>query len=276
MTRNPLASWTITAGLLLTATNVFAQITVEQDGSGDHTTITAAINAAEDGDLILIGPGTYAEGPISFLGKELTLDGVDATTRIVQAAVDGDSVFIIDGGQEEIVNAIENLTISGARASANGGGILLSNQSSLSVIGCTFEDNQSGKTFNGGGLCITNQSRCTVQDSLFTDNTATGGRGGGVYVSNDSELFISGTDFIENSAAVGGGACIDRPGDCSVDRCVFAGNTAGSGGGLSIGSNDGKDAGLDAPMVVSCAFSGNTAGSGGAIRMVTYLSLIHI
>jgi len=270
MNRNPLASWTLTAGLLLTATNVFAQITVEQDGSGDHTTITAAINAAEDGDLILIGPGTYAEGPISFLGKELTLDGVDATTRIVQAAVDGDSIFIIDGGQEEIVNAIENLTISGARASANGGGILLSDQSSLYVVDCTFEDNQSGENFNGGGLCITNQSRCTVEGCLFTDNTATGGRGGGLYVSNDSELFISSTEFIGNFAGVGGGACIDRPGDCSFDRCLFAGNTAGSGGGLSIGSNEGKSAGLDAPMVVSCAFSGNTAATGGAIRMVTY------
>ena len=270
MDRTTLASWTTTAGLLLTAPNVFAQITVEQDGSGDHTTITAAISAAPDGSTILIGPGTYAEGPISFLGKELTLDGVDPATRIVQAAADGDSVFIIDGGQEEIFNAIENLTISGARASANGGGILLSNQSSLYVVGCTFEDNQSGENFNGGGLCINNQSRCVVRTSLFTDNIATGGRGGGLYVSNDSELFISKTDFIRNSAGVGGGACIDRPGDCSVDRCFFAGNSAGSGGGLSIGSNDGVSAGLDAPMVVSCAFSGNTAGTGGAIRLVTY------
>ena len=97
MDRTTLASWTTTAGLLLTAPNVFAQITVEQDGSGDHTTITAAISAAPDGSTILIGPGTYAEGPISFLGKELTLDGVDPATRIVQAAADGDSVLEVAG-----------------------------------------------------------------------------------------------------------------------------------------------------------------------------------
>ena len=244
-----------------------AQITVEQDGSGDHTTITAAISAAPDGSTILIGPGTYAEGPISFLGKELTLDGVDAATRIVQAAADGDSVFIIDGGQEELFNAIENLD-QRARASANGGGILLSNQSSLSVIGCTFKTTDPGDiqrwrplhhrpvTLHGEGQSVHRQCAPAVAGrSLRLE------RFGTVHL----------RDGLHRKLRRRGWRCMHRPSRrLLVDRCVFAGNTAGLGGGLSIGSNDGKGAGLDAPMVVSCAFSGNTAGSGGAIRMVTY------
>lgn len=34
---------------------------VEQDGSGDFTTIQAAVNAAADGDVIAIGPGHYSD-----------------------------------------------------------------------------------------------------------------------------------------------------------------------------------------------------------------------
>ena len=34
-----------------------ATITVEQDGSGDYTTITEAIHAATKGDTVLVGPG---------------------------------------------------------------------------------------------------------------------------------------------------------------------------------------------------------------------------
>lgn len=255
-------------GLMFTGHSAFGQITVEQDGSGDHTTITAAIAAASDGDTILIGAGTYPEGPISFLGKELTLDGVDPSTRIISSERDGDPVFVIDGGQEEMFNALENLTISGARSTGDGGGILL-DQSSLHVINCTIEDNQTGTDLNGGGLCITNGSRCVVSSSRFVDNLASGGRGGGLYVSDDSEVWLRNTDFINNSAAVGGGACIDLAGDCTADRCVFAGNSATSGGGLSIGGNN-KTAGLETPRVISCAFTGNTAGTGGAIRMVPY------
>ena len=55
------------AGLLaITASGVVAQegttITVAQDGSGDHDTISAAIEAATAGDTILIATGTYPEG----------------------------------------------------------------------------------------------------------------------------------------------------------------------------------------------------------------------
>ncbi|MGA1873718.1 MAG: hypothetical protein ACMUHY_08600, partial [Thermoplasmatota archaeon] len=34
---------------------------VDQGGSGDFTTIMGAVNAASDGDTILVNPGTYGE-----------------------------------------------------------------------------------------------------------------------------------------------------------------------------------------------------------------------
>ena len=48
--------------LAITASGVVAQegatITVAQDGSGDHDTISAAVDAANAGDTVLIEPGT--------------------------------------------------------------------------------------------------------------------------------------------------------------------------------------------------------------------------
>jgi len=42
---------------------------VEQDGSGEYTVIQDALDAAADGDSILIGPGFYQEyRPYSFPG----------------------------------------------------------------------------------------------------------------------------------------------------------------------------------------------------------------
>ncbi len=52
----------------------------------DYTTIQGAIDAAVDGDLVLVAPRTYVEN-IDFLGKEITLQSAG-----------GADVTIIDGG----------------------------------------------------------------------------------------------------------------------------------------------------------------------------------
>jgi hypothetical protein len=81
--RNPryLSALGIAASLfLLSASAVVAQdgatLTVAQDGSGDHDTISAAIEAATDGDTILIAPGEYVEN--LYIDKPVTLRGVGA------------------------------------------------------------------------------------------------------------------------------------------------------------------------------------------------------
>ncbi|MBN1434733.1 hypothetical protein JW921_08240, partial [Candidatus Fermentibacterales bacterium] len=54
--------------LLLPATSVGGTLHVP----GDYPSIQSAINAAVDGDTVLVGPGLWA-GPISFAGKEIVV-----------------------------------------------------------------------------------------------------------------------------------------------------------------------------------------------------------
>lgn len=69
-------------------------MTVAQDGTGDYTTIQAAIDAVEDGyrALIYIRPGEYDEniyaGTKDNTGKYISLIGEDAATTILTSSVD--------------------------------------------------------------------------------------------------------------------------------------------------------------------------------------------
>lgn len=62
-------------------------IVVAQDGSGDYTTITEAIEAAVDGDSILVRPGTYSE--FLDITKDITITGEGAV--VIEAGKQGDN-----------------------------------------------------------------------------------------------------------------------------------------------------------------------------------------
>ena len=69
--------FSILAGFLLLAPVAHgATLIVQPDGSGDYSTIQAAVDAASDGDVIELGDGTFSGAGnwnVTFAGKAITI-----------------------------------------------------------------------------------------------------------------------------------------------------------------------------------------------------------
>ncbi|MCP4834785.1 MAG: hypothetical protein GY895_08460, partial [Phycisphaera sp.] len=138
---------------LLLATSALAcvttadTITVCAEGC-DHVSINAAIDAANDGDVIQLAAETYTEeGPIDTDGKAVTIRGVIAEDE------SGTPLSILDGNGthrvlvcrrgEDARTILENLVVTNGHDPAGGNGMANLDASHPTLRNCTF-------TLNGG------------------------------------------------------------------------------------------------------------------------------
>ncbi|MAE69626.1 MAG: hypothetical protein CME06_04050 [Gemmatimonadetes bacterium] len=148
---------------------------------GDYERIQDAIDAASDGDEVIIALGTYVESMIDFRGKAITVHGPEPGVGIgeTQPVVDGGgagSVFLFQSA-EPAEAKLAHLTIRGGNAE-NGGGIRCE-QASPTIEHCTIENNSA--LAEGGGFTIgDDESHATLVDCLIAENQAEYA-GGGVY-----------------------------------------------------------------------------------------------
>lgn len=63
----------IFCAIMVISTGVYAQIVVDQSGSGNATTIQAGIDLAPDGGFVTINGGIYLETDITIDGKDITI-----------------------------------------------------------------------------------------------------------------------------------------------------------------------------------------------------------
>ena len=107
-------AWALGASPCLAAT-----ITVDIGGGSDHTSIQPAIDAAQDGDTVLVKPGEYViTVAIMFRGKAITVKGEDGpretTIRMSETSeARGRSVVIFERGDNDTA-LLEGFTITGA------------------------------------------------------------------------------------------------------------------------------------------------------------------
>ena len=99
---------------------------------GEHATIKAAIKAAEDGDHILVAPGTYIER-LNSKGKAITIQGEQgAEATIIDATGQGRDSAMTCNSSETSSTRLINLTFTGGLGQMNmtrgeimGGGALV-------------------------------------------------------------------------------------------------------------------------------------------------------
>ena len=243
--------------LLVTATLAPAATRLVPD---EYATIQAAIDAAVDGDVVIIAPDTYTGSgnrDIDFGGKAITVQSTDPQDSAVVAATVIDCQnsgrgFIFQNN-EGLHSILSGLTIVNGYTSSSGGGIYCYG-SSPTVTNCTFDRNSAEG--NGGGIWCEWYSNVTVRNCTFSNNLADSG--GGMYNRRSNPTLVNCT-FVGNFSTYGGGGGMANRGgsDATLTNCAFIDNVANRyrGGGIRSADSD--------TTLTNCIFNGNSANRGG-------------
>ncbi len=214
---------------------------------GDQPTIQAGIDAAGEGDTVLVAAGSYAGALIMrYGGITLKADGA------VFLSAPGDE--ILECYPDEY--PISRVLVEGFTFEASMRGIWSESDFPLTVRNCTFRDMVG---VNSVAIASIGNAPLIVENCQFRNNQAAG-IGGAIGVTIGPATF---TDcvFEGNSADIMGGAVFTDTGfDLMLfDNCVFAGNTSGNGGAII---------GLGGDFTVrNCTFFGNEASDGGILAV---------
>jgi len=275
-------------------------ITVDDDGPADFKIIQAAIGSANDGDTVLIYPGTYYEN-LRVNGKSITLTSIDPADANVVAAtvIDGNSlgtvVSVIDVNGADANAVITGLTITNGLAKTGGG--IYCEDSNIVISKCVItgnttndgEDNWEGDGGNGGdggGIYCTSSSSVTVSNCVISGNATgkggeseqgrggNGGDGGGIYGSSSS-ITIANTRIIGNKTGYppeyswcgnggsGGGIYYESSSLLTIKNCIISNNTASSAVNYGYATRGGSGGGIYSIAPVSatgCTINNNTDG----------------
>jgi parallel beta-helix repeat protein len=263
-------------------------IVIKADGSGDYPTIQAAVNAATNGDTIVLEPGIYqgvGNRDVNYDNRAITITSIDPNDAAVVAATVVDcqgsateyhrgfsfhnnvlgqslrgltirnaytngsgAALLCDGGSRPI---IEKNVITDNFAEQWGGGIFIW-EAEPEILANTFTRNEA----DGGGGIYVKGPTCLILDNRIEDNTASVDKGGGIYV-NSCEAFIRRNTLRNNEAINGGGIfCLNQPSAIIENNRIRANHVTGSGGAIYMEGTS--------PDIANNFISENSAGNYGA------------
>jgi len=242
----------------------------------DQPTIQEGVNAASEGDTVLVGPGTYSGALnrsissngvniclISEEGAASTIIDCEQVDRAFRFQGDESDAFILDGF------TIENGGSGGGRP-FNAGAVFIYH-ASPTIRNCVFRQNAAVDA--GAVLCLYSSS--TISNCLFQDNWATSQFGGGLACSYSTPT-VTGCTFTGNSA-LAGSAIRMYDSDGSIENCTIVGNSTTEYGVIRFDASSTtaitntivafnthgvpiSNAGESAPTTAHCVVFGNAEG----------------
>ena len=254
--------------LSLAAAPASAQTTIHVPG--DAASIQAGINAASNGDTVLVAPGTYLEN-INFNGKSITVTSSGgAAVTIIDGNQNGIVVTFADGeGRQSVINGftIQNAALppnaSSAQMSdgiwAGGTNPTITNNVITHNRGYGIEVDRGSAYISGNTISYTSTQYPPAEDYGCDYDDGSGINFGGT--SNDiTDAPIIDHNTIENNVAHcgGGGIRLDAaPSTTRISNNIIANNQSlGEGGGIWYTNGD-------QVSIFQNLIYGNVAGAAG-------------
>ena len=261
--------------LLVTLASAPAETRLVPD---EYGTIQDAIDAAFDGDVVIVAPGTYTglgNRDIDFVGKAITVRSVapNDPNTVSSTIIDCDGRFeephrgFYFHSDEDGNSVLSGLTITNGYAGYGGGIYCVS--SHPTITNCTFRDNTGQywwdpwEQFNT--LTPHENRRSMVNDdgevhiNIPPPLPGWRGKGGGICCRLSSPT-LTNCKFIGNSAVEYGGGMLNYYfSNPILTNCNFAANSALYAAGMCNWDSN--------PTLTNCTFRGNTASRfGGAME----------
>lgn len=161
---------------LIAAPALAATYVVCPDGSGDFPTLQAAIDGAQDGDVIELTDGTFA-GPgnrdLRWLGETLTLRSQSGDPLRCVIDCGGSSSeyhFALDVYSAGAASVLSGITVTGSYTA--GFGAVTLQRTSMTIQDCIFRGNRG---VSGGAVTTDTYAEPTLLRCTFWENTAMSG-----------------------------------------------------------------------------------------------------
>lgn len=194
-----------------------------------YQTIQGALNAASNGDHVLVDDGTYAEALV-FPAKNVHLQSRNGPAAcIIDAGGTGPVVHFVAGTTN--LSIIEGFTITGGEF-VFGGGIYCEIGAQPSIIRNWIIGNHG--SIDGGGVFPRPENTLVIDGNFFGWNVAEGQAGG--LQAPSSASIVRNNVFVGNQARYGGAYFIRSESSVNLVNCSFYGNSAPNG---SVASGDG-------------------------------------
>jgi len=190
-------------------------------------TIQAAINGAQDGDVVLVAPGVYIEN-LDFIGKKIQVKGAQGPSK---TKIDGNHAgCVVSFLNNETLDAIiEGFYITNGYAYSGAG--ICCNHASATIRNNIIADNYAYNS--GGGISCYYSSNVIMHDNIVRDNVAEWS-GGGFNVKFSQSEILRNTVYGNLAGKRGGGVRFASGSFCMENNVIFN-NWARYGGGVTVG-----------------------------------------
>jgi hypothetical protein len=252
---------------------------------GPKRTIQAAMAEAVSGDEVMLADGDYHQSlttePINFRGRDMVLrsrSGPENCTVHLHTRRPG---VVLETGETRAAT-VHGITFLGIDEETTGGGMTVVG-AAVTIVDCVFRSCARASGDSGfAGAIYGDRAAIAIRESSFIGNgrmIACATNSGGAIGVSRSELEIADCVFMGNhpqtiscagASFSSGGAIYASDSAVTIERSLFAGNSASQGGAINSGTVN----------VSNCEFQGNTAfaateyssSGGGAIRAGTIIA----